>query len=119
MTAPYVRWTWEIERLSGGVPIAATYRPEDWASMTREWEPTPEQAVVMIRREDEWLLYGRGDTPTQRVARLLADAGWTDAALRPAAEKPPLDPEGIWYVVNRNPAPVVRRRPKSRKRKKT
>lgn len=52
------------------------------------------------------------ETPSQRIARTLTDAGWTDAALRPTAE-------GIWYLTNRNPAPVVRRRPKSRKRKKT
>jgi hypothetical protein len=50
-------------------------------TISEYWEPSPEQAVEMIRKEDEWLLYGQGDTPEQRVARILADAGWTDAAL--------------------------------------
>ena len=50
-------------------------------TISEYWEPSPEQAVEMIREEDDWLLYGQGDTPGQRVARILTDAGWTDAAL--------------------------------------
>lgn len=48
-----VRWVWPVERVPNGVPIAATYRPEDW----------------------------QDDAPEQRIARILTDAGWTDATL--------------------------------------
>lgn len=56
-------------------------------TISHYWEPSPEEAVEMIHKEDEWLLYGRGDTPTQRVARILTDAGWTDAALAGGREQ--------------------------------
>lgn len=55
--------------------------------------------------------YWPPDTPERRVARILTDAGWTDATLRPAAESAPLNPDGVWYITNRTPGPAARADP--------
>lgn len=91
--------------------------PDDWRTYLAEASETlafPSQfdLAEMLFYDDHLLAYGRDralelqpgvvaavaalrGSPRQRVARILTDAGWTDAALRPAAEESPLDPEGI------------------------